>query len=215
MKNLPIKAGTAMSCLHENVSCSKPVRTCLWGMAVLLSGFLATAQPTQAQLTTVSISDFYHEINDISMSGDTLKFEFTLGNPEVPAEDVAGFAVQFGFPNLNAAPHAVLTCVAGTWLAAGQQNPTASSSYHATDKRLEVSFVRADEQGVTGYGTVLHVDLVRTGGFTDEEATVVLVDGIVMIDNVNMRVAQGQEQGVNQSAANQATQLDIFEKKNI
>ena len=164
-------------------------------------------------LTPVSVSDYLHAVHYTGMSGDTMKFRFSLGDIEQPVTDAAGFQLDFSFPKLSAAPTVVLVGVGNTWLTAGLSAPTATWSFDASAHSLSVDYVRSDEEGQTGHGSILSIALVRPEGFSTTEASMYLDGGVVMVENISLRTAQGAAppapKGQKPSAANPATSLPL------
>jgi hypothetical protein len=147
------------------------------------------------------------------MSGDTMKFRFSLGAIEQPVTDAAGFQLDFSFPKLSAAPTAVLVGVGNSWLTAGESNPTATWTFDGGNNALTTDYLRSDEEGQSGHGSILTIALVRTEGFSASEASMYLDGGVVMVENINLRTTQGvappAPKGQKPSAAQPAAALPL------
>ena len=120
-----------------------------------------------------------------------MKFRFSLGDMEQPVTDAAGFQLDFSFPKLSAAPTAVLVGVGNSWLTAGLSAPTADWTFDGENHTLTTDFVRSDEEGQSGHGSILSIALVRPEGFSTTEASMYLDGGVVMVENISLRTAQG------------------------
>lgn len=196
MKTFNPKAGISMAKISRNLLASSTMRLRLTAIAALFCSVLSLHAQTEWQ--PVEITNYYHGLAYMGMSGDTLTFQLTLGVEDAPAISVGGFEGLLHFPNLQSEPDQVLASVENTWLTAGLQDPHPFFEYIPSRKTLSVQYLREDHTPTDGFGAILQVYLIRQGGFTPSEATTYLTGGIVMVENINLRMAPG----INHSKAN-------------
>ncbi len=205
MRTLNHKAGTFMPANNPSFN-SKKMFLHLLCLAALLLGIISSAHRVHAQMRTIDVNEFANGTEYLGMSGDTLKFQLTLGSEERNADNVAGYDVRIRFPKLKPIPCTTLVTVDGTWIAVGAYNPMPQWASSAQNKSLALSFIRADEAGKSGHGTIAKIFLVRAGGFSSSEAAIYLDGGVIMVDNANFRFIQSPANpigSVNPSAANE------------
>lgn len=200
MKTLKAEAGISMAKTSRNLLANSLMRLRLTAIAALLCCCLSLHAQTSWQ--SVEITNYYHGLHYMGMSGDTLTFQLTLGVEDAPAISVGGFEGLLHFPNLHSEPDQVLASVENTWLTAGLQDPQPIFEYSPSQKSLSVQYLREDDTPTDGHGSILRICLIRQGGFTPSEATTYLTDGIVMVENINLRLASGNAHGINNSSAN-------------
>jgi hypothetical protein len=205
MSTLNHKAGTFMPANNPSFNFKKMFRHLLC-IAALLIGIISSAQHVHAQLDLLDVNEFANGTEYLGMSGDTMKFQLTLGSEDRDANNVVGYDVQIRFPKLKPVPCTTLVTVDGTWIADGAYNPLPQWVSSANNKSLALSFMRADGARQSGNGTIAKIFLVRAGGFTNTEAAIYLDGGVIMVDNANFRCKQNPANpidGVGRSAANE------------
>lgn len=191
MNTLNHKGGTTMPATKTSFASVKAFRSSLF-VAILCAWGLLSANWGHSQgLTPVEVNEYLNSIQYMGMSGDTLKFRFSLGNAEAPVEDAAGFLLDFTFPKLLSAPTATFVSIENTWLTDGLSAPEASATFDPNTSALTIDYVRPDEEGQTGHGTLINISLVRPEGFDRSEASMYLDGGVMMVDNINLRMGPG------------------------
>ena len=201
MKTFNVKAGKTMSSFQQNTIVFASAIALAAGrnmlrrglqMAIFFIAFLGSLPScAMAQVDAIDISSFYHGVNYATLSGDTMKFVFILGSEDDPAMDVVGFDVAVSFPNLQSQPNQAYSTVQGSWVAAGDANYVTTDSYDTGKKQLTFYYQRSDETGQSGEGQVAKIYLVRAGGFNSSEAVCKLDGGVIMVDNIDMRLGHG------------------------
>lgn len=139
----------------------------------------------------IDISNYECRVFDAPSLGDTMAFQIDLGSLLHPTHRVVGFELGIGFPNLETPPSEIWATVDDGWLY--DANSSMQSSYDAATRRVQLSYLRKSGIGLTGQGRIATLYLSRPGGFLSSEQLVSLEGGIVMVDNIDFKMAPPKE----------------------
>jgi Secretion system C-terminal sorting domain len=191
MNTLNYKGGSFMPATKTTFAVVNTLRSTLFAALICVWSLLSANWGHSQGLTPVEVNEYLNSIQYMGMSGDTMKFRFSLGDVDAPVVDAAGFLLDFTFPKLLSAPSKTIVAVEPTWLTAGLVDPEASTTFDPINKALTIDYVRSDEEGQSGYGTIIYIALVRSGGFDRSEASMYLDGGVIMVDNLDVRLGSG------------------------
>lgn len=189
MISLTTKAGSTMSSRNTGFSILNRIQQLICFLGFLVIGGLLQAQSPDS----VDVFQFDPGVPYHSNSGDTLKFQFQLGTAADPIANALGMAVSISFPNLQSAPSATIVQMNGTWLTDGISDPSPNWTFDWTTKTMYLDYLRPDGEGQTGHGRVATLCLIRSGGFSAEERTASVTAGIVMVENIDLKMAPMQQ----------------------
>jgi hypothetical protein len=191
MITLNYKGGSFMPATKTTFAVVNTLRSTLFAALICVGSIVSANWGHSQGLTPVEVNEYLNSIQYMGMSGDTLKFRFSLGNAEAPVEGAAGFLLDFTFPKLLSAPTATVVSVENTWLTEGLSEPEASVTFNAVQKAMTIDFLRSDEIGQSGHGTLINISLVRPEGFDRSEASMYLDGGVIMVENISLRMGSG------------------------
>ena len=191
MITLNHKGGTFMPVNKTSFSTVNALRSTLFAAIFCVWSLVSASFGHSQGLTPVDMGAYLHGVQYIGMSADTIKFRFSLGDADAPVVDAAGFELDFTFPKLLSTPSATVVSVENTWLTTGLVDPQASTTFDPINKAMTIEYVRSDQEGQTGYGTIIHIALVRPEGFDRSEASMYLDGGVIMVENINLRMGSG------------------------
>lgn len=188
MKSLKFKAGTLM-----------PSRKSLFSLQILyfhcifLAGYMFIGSTLWAQqVNSVDVSQMGGGFNSLGNFGDTLKFQFRLGTEAQPVQNAVGYSIQFNFPELASPPTHIGVMVDGTWLAVDDPAIEPDWAFDPTTHSLSLDYLRSDGVPKSGNGVVAHIYLIREGGFSNSENVIELDGGVVMVENMDLRIGSPQ-----------------------
>lgn len=184
MNSLNFKADTTMSSRSTRFSILNRIQKWICFLLFMACGnFLAAQQPDQ-----VDVSEFPTGFNYLGNSGDTLTFQFKLGTVANPVQDAMGYNLQFSFPELVSAPSSIFVTVEVGWLGGDDPSPEPLGVFDWTTKSLNLDYLRSDGVPTSGNGVVATISLIRPGGFGAGENSIALDGGVVMVENMDLRL---------------------------
>lgn len=137
-------------------------------------------------LVNSDLSNFDHSLSTVSINEDTLKVSFLLGSAANPGTDVAGYDITVEFPNLLSGIEGLFVSIDGSWVGNSVEG-SLSTSYDDAADALTFEYLRSDELGQNGQGTIATLHLIRAAGFEPSEASAQTEGGIVMVENIEFK----------------------------
>jgi hypothetical protein len=137
-----------------------------------------------------SLEEFDYAVTSSSGTldvGDTAVIEFSLGSSENPALHVVGVSIDFTLGKHAAIPTDLEAETASSWLF---DDANFTSSLTAEGDLLSADIARMDGVTRDGDGFVFSIQLVCTKNGTSALELVAAVDGIVTVENVDLRLAR-------------------------
>lgn len=166
---------------------NKPARFVLYVLSAFFGLLLLTASLGFGQnLSNVNLEYFTHSLTHVGTNGDTLRYEFQLGDASSQSLEVNGYDFDIDFPSLQTAPDEIIVDLSSSWLGDLPEG-TLTDSYNHAVTRLNIAYELNNNNTNTGSGLIFEFMVIRQGGFTTAEAEVSIGGGLVVVENADFK----------------------------
>lgn len=146
-----------------------------------------------------SVTSYHPTFTTLSNQGNSLVVQLSLDNTSRAESAVRGFNLSVLFPAFTSPASQVSVSANTSWIGSSAEG-SLSYTYDAVFSEVNLSYLRADQNGQSGQGAVAIFTFTREGGFSAFEAQAAVSGGLVMVDNLDFKWNPGSSSAIEVSA---------------